>query len=128
MVHRRYCSIISACGPVLLFVVRFLGVCSVVRSALSYDLPRVLGRFVLLLGDVAGVPGVVAAADVLTVSGRGCVVFMRRTSARCLCGSLFCGCAGRGFNCYELTRVVTRLKYPDARLLGDQSCEQMWVM
>lgn len=42
-------------------------------------------------------------------------------SARCLCGSVFCGCAGRGFNCYELTRVVNRLKHSGCVKNPDQS-------
>lgn len=74
---------------------------------------------------MAGVPGVVAAADVSTVSGRGCVVrslsLCGGLSARYVIGSLFCGCAVLNLNCYELELVVNRLKHSGCAKNQDQS-------
>ena len=92
--------------------------------ALSDDLLRVLGPFFCWEIWPAFL-GVVAVADVSTVSGRGCVVrslsLCGGLSARCLCGSLFCGCAGFNLNCYELEPVVNRLKHSGCAKNQDQS-------
>lgn len=65
------------------------------------------------------------AADVSTVSGRGCVVrslsLRGGLSARYVIGSLFCGCAVLNLNCYELELVVNRLKHSGCAKNQDQS-------
>lgn len=73
---------------------------------------------------MAGVPGVAAAADVSTVSGRGCVVWSLSLcgglSARYVIGSLFCGCAGLVLNYYDFSRVVNCLKHSGCAKKQDQ--------
>ena len=73
---------------------------------------------------MAGVPGGAAAADVLTVSGRWCVVrslsLCGGLSARYVIGGLFCGCAVLSLNCYELEPVVNRLKHSGCAKKQDQ--------
>ena len=92
--------------------------------ALSDDLLLVLGPFFCLEIWPAFL-GVVAAADVSTVSGRGCVVrslsLCGGLSARYIIGSLFCGCAVLSLNCYELEPVVNRLKHSGRAKKQDQS-------
>ena len=67
---------------------------------------------------MAGVPGVVAAAVLLTFRRSPAVGAL---SGRCLCVSMFCSLAGRGFKCYELTRLVNRLKHSGCAKKQDQS-------
>ena len=73
---------------------------------------------------MAGVPGVVAAAVLLTFRRSpavGALSLCGGLSARCLCGSLFCGCAGLNLNCCELAPVVNRLKHSGCAKKQDQS-------
>lgn len=73
---------------------------------------------------MAGVPGGAAAADVSTVSGRGCVVrslsLCGGLSARYVIGSVFCSCAGLVLNYYDFSRVVNRLKHSRCAKNQDQ--------